>query len=444
MYKNKKQKKLFLLLVSGILCSGFFCVSFAKADDTGNIPEDYNKKIELKDSLYKFTFNTKDHPEFFDVYSKYFYKGQEIRFASGSTIFNYLVYNFNLDERTIFGISRGGIRDYINKELISLYNIRSQNVRIYRNPETQKIEFDGMAIEGREIDVTKLENLIVEAILNTVDSIVIPFKIISPEVLVEDEELRTLGIKELIATGESDFSGSSWMRINNIRIGLSRFNGVIVPPEEVFSIGKYLGEVSGRTGYKRELVIKGDKTVPEYGGGLCQVSTTAFRGALLGGFEIIERLPHAYAVSYYSPYGTDATIYPPLKDFKFLNDTSSAILVQTVIDEPNKKAYFKYYGSKDTRQVSMFGPYLSNYRNPGATRYEVSSNLKPGERRLLGAYHQGFDAFWMRKVFFPPQKVTSSTGSIVSTGSTLIYNLFSRYQARPWFYQIGQAEESVE
>ena len=34
------------------------------------------------------------------------------------------------------------------------------------------------------------------------------------------------------------------------------------------------------------------------GGGICQVSTTAFRAAFLGGYRIIERNSHAYRVGY--------------------------------------------------------------------------------------------------------------------------------------------------
>jgi vancomycin resistance protein YoaR len=70
---------------------------------------------------------------------------------------------------------------------------------------------------------------------------------------------------------------------------MASFNGKLLKKGEVFSIGKELGPITSAKGYKAELVIKHDGTVPELGGGLCQVSTTAFRGALQGGFEIVER-----------------------------------------------------------------------------------------------------------------------------------------------------------
>ena len=72
--------------------------------------------------------------------------------------------------------------------------------------------------------------------------------------------------------------------------------------------------------YRKELVIKPEGTIPEYGGGLCQVSTTLYRAAIYGGLPIVDRAPHSYAVSYYSQvggHGLDATIYPPSRDLKF-------------------------------------------------------------------------------------------------------------------------------
>jgi vancomycin resistance protein YoaR len=76
-----------------------------------------------------------------------------------------------------------------------------------------------------------------------------------------------------------------------------------------------------------ELVIKKEGTVPEFGGGLCQVSSTAFRAAMNGGLPITQRRNHAYAVQYYAPQGTDATIYPGVVDLKFINDTPGDILI---------------------------------------------------------------------------------------------------------------------
>jgi len=103
-----------------------------------------------------------------------------------------------------------------------------------------------------------------------------------------------------------------------------------------------------------ELVIKENKTIPEYGGGLCQIATTNFRAALNSALPITERQSHSYAVQYYDPQGTDAAIYIPHPDLKFHNNTKNYILIQTSIY--NNILTFEFYGTKDGRSVHFEGP----------------------------------------------------------------------------------------
>ncbi len=128
----------------------------------------------------------------------------------------------------------------------------------------------------------------------------------------------------------------------------------MIKPNEEFSFNTILGDVGPETGYKAELVIKQNKTVPEYGGGLCQVSTTAFRAAFYAGLPIKERQAHAFPVKYYNPQGFDATIYPPHPDLRFINDTPAYIVIQTKVEENN--LIFEFYGTNDDRKVEVEGP----------------------------------------------------------------------------------------
>ncbi|MCK4891863.1 MAG: VanW family protein, partial [Candidatus Pacebacteria bacterium] len=166
----------------------------------------------------------------------------------------------------------------------------------------------------------------------------ITVKKIKPEITTKS--IDNMGITALLATGESNFYGSPRNRRHNIAVGASKFNGILVGPEDEFSFNKALGGVGAKEGYLPELVIKKGKTVPEYGGGLCQVSTTAFRSAVKAGLEITERKNHAYAVKYYNPQGTDATIYPPHPDLRFKNNTPAYILIQTRIE--GNKLFFDF------------------------------------------------------------------------------------------------------
>lgn len=193
---------------------------------------------------------------------------------------------------------------------------------------------------------------------------------IKPEV--SEDSLNNLGIKELISEGVSYFAGSSAARINNIRLGAALYNGVLVKPGETFSFNQYFINVDAEHGWSPGLSIVGDKIYPIYGGGICQVSSTAYRAALLAGLPIVERTNHAYAVSFYSePFGVpgvDATVYNPGVDFKFLNDTGSYILIQTTIAGVSLK--FDFYGTK-TKGGRIRGPFFidgsSDYTKPSTT-----------------------------------------------------------------------------
>ncbi|PJA91906.1 hypothetical protein CO134_02925, partial [Candidatus Kuenenbacteria bacterium CG_4_9_14_3_um_filter_39_14] len=131
---------------------------------------------------------------------------------------------------------------------------------------------------------------------------------------ITNNNVNDLGIQQLIGLGESNFSGSPKNRRHNISVGAESLNGLLVKPGEEFSLLAALGEINGETGYKPELVIKGDETIAEYGGGLCQISTTMFRLAINAGLPITQRRNHSYRVGYYEPAGTDATIYSPWPD----------------------------------------------------------------------------------------------------------------------------------
>ncbi|GAC1370425.1 MAG: VanW family protein [Candidatus Saccharimonadales bacterium] len=190
---------------------------------------------------------------------------------------------------------------------------------------------------------------------------------------VNESNLDSLGIKEQISEGETYFPGSPSTRLTNVRAGANRFNGVLLKPGETFSFGALLGDVGPETGYVPELVILGDHEEKQYGGGLCQVSSTAFRAALAAGLPITERVNHAFAISYYTwPYnapGVDATIYYPAVDFKFVNDTGHYILMQTVMSGVDLK--FDFFGTKTKTGVVRGPDFVTGSADPTVPSHTV-------------------------------------------------------------------------
>ncbi|MFA5644118.1 MAG: VanW family protein [Patescibacteria group bacterium] len=223
------------------------------------------------------------------------------------------------------------------------------------------------------------------------------------EVEVEEIEkvdgINDLGIKEIIGTGHSNFAGSPVNRRHNIKVGASKLHGLIIKPDEEFSLVKALGETTKEAGYLPELVIKGNKTVPEYGGGLCQIATTMFRSALAVGLPITERRNHSYRVSYYEPAGTDATIYSPRPDLKFKNDTGNNILIQARFEGSND-IYFDFWGESDGRMATTTYPVIYNIVQPGPTQIIETTDLAPGEKKCTERAHSGAEAYFDYTVIY--------------------------------------------
>lgn len=289
------------------------------------------------------------------------------------------------------------------------------------------VTFEGVGIPGRTLNGDASADIILEALRLGIDDVFLAVDEPPPSVTVTDEGLRGMGIRELVSVGESAFAGSTQNRIHNIRTGLKKFNGHLIAKDETFSFVKVLGPVNGQTGYLKELTILGDKTLPDYGGGLCQVSTTAYRGAWEAGFPIAQRRNHSYTVRYYAPQGTDATVYPPHTDIKFHNDSPGALLMQTHME--GTQAFFLTYGTPVEREASIIGPFTWGQRPPPPPKTEYTPDLPPGEKKKVGDAVPGLNAAWYRFV-------SSGTGRVMET-------VLSNYEARPLFYQIGGSDPAA-
>ncbi len=210
-------------------------------------------------------------------------------------------------------------------------------------------------------------------------------------------DIEKYAIKELIGTATTSFSGSPSNRIQNIKTGVGFISGTLVKPDEEFSTISHLGAIDGSSGYLQELVIKDNQTIPEFGGGLCQVSTTLFRSVMNAGMEVTERHNHSYRVSYYEPpVGMDATIYSPKPDFKFKNDYSGYILIQGRVE--GTKITFDIYGTKDGRSVEITDPYVYDITEPPADIYIDDPGLAAGEVKRIDRAHAGAKAVFYYRV----------------------------------------------
>ena len=178
-----------------------------------------------------------------------------------------------------------------------------------------------------------------------------------------------LGILELVGAGSSTFKDSHTNRIKNIANAVARLNGTLIKPGEEFSAIKFAGPFTSASGFLPEQIIKGRKIATEVGGGMCQIGTTLFRMAMQTGLPITERHNHSLVVQYYADPvngnpGTDATLYEPTLDFKFLNDTGHYLLLLTDIDYKKQLLTFSLWGTRDGRSGWYTRPKVSKWIPP--------------------------------------------------------------------------------
>lgn len=204
-------------------------------------------------------------------------------------------------------------------------------------------------------------------------------------------EANTLGIRDLLGVGISNFSGSPANRRKNIAAAVKKLNGTLIAPGEEFSTLRSTGPFTTTSGYLPELVIKGDALTPEIGGGLCQIGTTLFRMAMNSGLSITKRQNHSLAVGYYGDPatgnpGTDATVYDPAPDFRFKNDTADYALLETDMNVAKGILTFRLWGTADGRQGSYSQPVVKRWIPPGDSKTIETVHLPVGEENCQKAF----------------------------------------------------------
>lgn len=294
-------------------------------------------------------------------------------------------------------LNKGLVVEYFKEKIAPLAETPVQEARL-NVKDGKAVEFQASR-PGEVIDWEKMWPTIEGLILagNGLTEGAIVTRAVQPQASLAST--NDLGIKEIIGLGRTTFIGSPANRRHNIALGAKTLNGILITPGETFSLLKALGPVDGEHGYLPELVIKKDKTVPEFGGGLCQIATTIFRAALASGLRILERQSHSYRVPYYEPAGVDATIYDPSPDFRFLNDTGLSILIQSRVE--GDFVTFEFWGTKDGRAVEQSKPVIYNVKPPPPSQLLETLDLPAGKKKCTEKAHAGADAVFIYTVTYP-------------------------------------------
>ncbi len=284
-----------------------------------------------------------------------------------------------------------GLDEKINK-VIEEVDVPATDSTITFSPDSQNMWVITDEVSGWEVDKIKLYNMINDAFktTNQID-VEIPLVEVVPTVSRKYNEALTHKISQF-STNVSDSTGG---RKSNVKLALSKFNGMRVDSGESVSFNRVTSPHSIANGYKVATIILNGSFVDGVGGGVCQASTTLYNALLTAGLQIDEVSKHTLPVKYV-PLALDAMV-SEMSDLKFTNNTPYPIFIRTHSD--SNSVYVEIYSHPNddgytfkTRSVT-----LQNLKADGDivrpdTKREYSDKvLFKGEYYRLSYAREGYE-----------------------------------------------------
>ncbi len=130
-----------------------------------------------------------------------------------------------------------------------------------------------------------------------------------------------------IAKFSTSVGDSTGGRKNNVKLALSKFNGMRIEPNQSVSFNEVTSPHTLDNGYQIATIIQNGRFVDGIGGGVCQASTTLYNALLLSGIQIDEVHKHTLPVRYV-PLALDAMV-SGASDLKFTNTSEHPIFIKT-------------------------------------------------------------------------------------------------------------------
>jgi len=310
-------------------------------------------------------------------------------------------------------VDEAALRAYL-APLAEQFAVPARDARLRFNSDTGGLTVVQSSQPGRKLDIDVTVQAVQQAL--AAGATQAPLALVAVAPAIDSDRIAEMGIRELVASGSTYYAGSSASRVRNVEVAAEKFDGVVVPPDGIFSFNDIVRDVSSANGFEDSLIIWGDRTAVGVGGGVCQVSTTVFRTAYEGGFPIVARTNHGYVVDWYGEPGLDATIYTPYVDFQFRNDTGAYLLLEPVVDSANGVITFNFYGTRPDREVTIGKPVITEVKAAEPPQYVVDESLAKGEKKQVDWEKEGM--------------TVTVTRTLVENGTTRTDTLVSNYQ--PW------------
>lgn len=216
----------------------------------------------------------------------------------------------------------------------------------------------------------------------------VPVTTTEPEVtLASLEEGRRLVASYTTSFEKSPFSAEN--RVYNIKKAAAKINGTELEPGASFDCNAVLGDRTAANGWKEATGIVNGSYEDEFGGGVCQVSSTLFNAVMMADLTVTERHPHSWPMGYVE-IGRDATISTGGKNFCFTNASSGKIYISAWVDDEKKALSISIYGLPlpEGQRIEVASERTGSLPEP-ETKVELDESLPEGTEQIVRAARQG-------------------------------------------------------
>jgi len=164
----------------------------------------------------------------------------------------------------------------------------------------------------------------------------------------------------------------------NVHLAARLLAGIVVKPGETFSQNNKIGPYVESKGFKKGPTYIGTQLTTTIGGGVCKIASTLYNVTILSNLQIAERFAHNMPVPYV-PYGQDATVSFGNKDFKFVNNSGSPILIWA--RGVDNILYIAFYGTAKPPEIEWHHE-MQKVIKAGKV-YSINPTLPVGTERLV-------------------------------------------------------------
>ena len=201
----------------------------------------------------------------------------------------------------------------------------------------------------------------------------------------------------VIGSYKTSLEGRTPAQVYNVRLAAAKINGVIIPPNGIFSFVKIVGSWTADRGFRKAPVSYDGELINSWGGGVCQASSTLYNAALIAGLDIVERYRHHWPAMY-APLGRDAAVAYYDIDLKFKNNLTSSIKIQAITE--NQSVIFNIISTKPKQTEVAISTQVKSVIKPLdiiQIQNIPHTNSNHVENKLINKGQAGFEVCVYRK-----------------------------------------------